>query len=338
MLRTTFLAGSAASLTGLVTRRANAAGLRTVTVSVGGASLMTYLPLTIALRKHYFQDEGLDVQVSDFAGGAQSVEALVGGSVDLMCAAYEHTQLMQAKGIALTAVGLLSTSYGVVIALSKAAAVHYRTPADLSGMKIGVTAPGSSSALAVQLLVAKAGLAPDAVSTIGIGTGAAAVAAAQGGQLNGISNFDPVISQLTQSGQIVPIVDTRTQKGIDYLYGGEILGSAITGKSSYIASQPQIAQSFVNAIVRALHWLRSASPDAVVATVPPEFYGQARDLYKASFTASRALFSPDGRFSLAAATHLNTVLTSYGSLAGQHIDLPKTFDNTFAAVANQRYH
>jgi hypothetical protein len=41
---------------------------------------------------------------------------------------------------------------------------------------------------------------------------------------------------------------------------------------------------------------------------------------------------------LAAATHLNTVLTSYGTLAGQHIDLPKTFDNTFAAVANQRYH
>jgi NitT/TauT family transport system substrate-binding protein len=338
MLRTTFLAGSAASLTALVTRPATAAGSRTVTVSVGGASLMTYLPLTIALRNRYFQDEGLDVQVSDFAGGAQSVEALVGGSVDLMCAAYEHTQLMQAKGIGLTAVALLSTSYGVVVALSKAAAARYRTPADLSGMKLGVTAPGSSSALAVQLLIAKAGLPPDAVSTIGIGTGAAAVAAAQSGQLNGISNFDPVISQLTQTGEIVPIVDTRTQKGINYLYGGEILGSAITGKSSYIASQPQIAQSFVNAIVRALHWLRTASADAVVATVPPEFYGQARDLYKTSFTSSRALFSPDGRFSLAAATHLNTVLTSYGTLAGQHIDLPKTFDNTFAAVANQRYH
>lgn len=318
---------------------ARAAGpLRTVTLSVGGASLLTYLPLTLAQRLNYFRDEGVDVQVNDFAGGAKSVEALVGGSVDMMCAAFEHTELLQPKGIALNAVALLSTSYGVVVGLKKAAAARYHGPADLKGMKIGVTAPGSSSALAVDLLLAKAGLPRDAVSIIGIGTGAAAIAAARSGELDGVSQFDPVVSQLVQMNEITPIVDTRTRKGIDFLYGGTITGSAISTKVSYAQQHRDTVQSVVNGIVRALHWLQKATPDQVAATVPPEFYGPDRDLYKRSFGASRALFSPDGKFGMAQIVHLYQVLSTYGPLAGQKVDLLKTFDASFVDAANRRYH
>ncbi|MFL5311844.1 MAG: hypothetical protein ACJ79H_15520, partial [Myxococcales bacterium] len=39
-----------------------------VTVAVGGKSLFYYLPLTLAERLGYFNDEGLDVQIADFPG------------------------------------------------------------------------------------------------------------------------------------------------------------------------------------------------------------------------------------------------------------------------------
>ena len=69
-----------------------------VSIAVGGKNLFYYLPLTIAERLGYFKDEGLDVEISDFPGGAKALQALVGGSADVVSGAYEHTINMQAKG------------------------------------------------------------------------------------------------------------------------------------------------------------------------------------------------------------------------------------------------
>src|SRR4051812_7206989 len=62
-----------------------------VELGVAGKPLLYFLPITVAERKGYFSEAGLNVQVQDFAGGARSVQALVGGSVDVVAGAYEHT-------------------------------------------------------------------------------------------------------------------------------------------------------------------------------------------------------------------------------------------------------
>ena len=67
-------------------------------IGVGGKSLFYYLPLTMAERQGYFKAEGLDVEVLDFPGGAKALQALLGGSVDVVSGAYEHTISQQAKG------------------------------------------------------------------------------------------------------------------------------------------------------------------------------------------------------------------------------------------------
>ena len=51
-----------------------------LTLGVGGKPLLYYLPLTIAERKGFFKEEGLDVTINDFAGGSKSLQALVGGA------------------------------------------------------------------------------------------------------------------------------------------------------------------------------------------------------------------------------------------------------------------
>ena len=55
---------------------------RDVHIAVGGKVALYYLPLTITERLGYFKDEGLNVRISDFAGGTRSLEAVVGGSAD----------------------------------------------------------------------------------------------------------------------------------------------------------------------------------------------------------------------------------------------------------------
>jgi hypothetical protein len=84
-----------------------------IKLAVGGKTLVAYLPLTIAERRGYFTKEGLEVEISDFRGGSKPLEALVGGSADIGCGAYEHTLRMAAKGISIKAIALQANSFGL---------------------------------------------------------------------------------------------------------------------------------------------------------------------------------------------------------------------------------
>src|SRR5471032_1016737 len=54
-------------------------------------SVISYYPFEIALAKGYFKDEGLDVERSMYAGGPQTLQALLGGSADMVVSAYSNT-------------------------------------------------------------------------------------------------------------------------------------------------------------------------------------------------------------------------------------------------------
>src|SRR5258705_11128247 len=69
-----------------------------LTIAVGGKNLLYYLPLTIAESLGYFKSEGLDLTIADFAGGSRALQAMIGGSADVVSAAFEHTINIQGKG------------------------------------------------------------------------------------------------------------------------------------------------------------------------------------------------------------------------------------------------
>src|SRR5436853_6715140 len=79
----------------------------TVRLAVGGKPALFYLPLTVTDRLGYFPGLGLNVEISDFPGGARALQALIGGSADVVAGAYDHTIQMQAKNQAIVPVVLL---------------------------------------------------------------------------------------------------------------------------------------------------------------------------------------------------------------------------------------
>src|SRR5882762_638307 len=105
-------------------------------LGVANRSHLYYLPLTLAERRGHFKDYGLDISISDFEGGGESLDALMGGSVDVVTGAYEHTLRMQAKGQDIRALIELGRFPGIVVALRKEKAASYKAAADLRGMKI----------------------------------------------------------------------------------------------------------------------------------------------------------------------------------------------------------
>jgi NitT/TauT family transport system substrate-binding protein len=309
-----------------------------ITVAVGGKSLLYYLPLTIAERKGYFKNEGLDVEIVDFPGGAKALQAMVGGSADVVSGAYEHTINMHAKGQPIVGIALQGRYNGIVVGISKAKAAQYKSPADLKGMKVGVTAPGSSTHMAVQNLAVKAGLKSDDFSAILVGASAGAVAAMKRGNIDAISNLDPVITKLETDGDIVVIADTRTAKGMKDVYGGAYHAGCVYAPVEWVKKNPNTTQAIVNAMVRAVVWLRAASVDDVIATVPSEYYGADLALYRGSLLKNKEGYSPDGRFSMEGAQNVHTVLNAFvPEVQKAKIDLAQTFDNSFADRALKKY-
>ena len=110
-----------------------------IKLAVGGRATLYYLPLALAERLGYFRDEGLEVEVNDFPGGAKALQALIGGSADVVSGGYEHTIQMQAKGQKLQAF-VLQGHAALALGLVKGKFATYAGPRDLKGRKIGVTA------------------------------------------------------------------------------------------------------------------------------------------------------------------------------------------------------
>src|SRR3954468_21139355 len=229
-----------------------------VILGVGGKSLLYYLPLTVAERKGLFKERGLDVEIQDFAGGAKSLQALVGGSVDVVTGAYEHTIRMQAKGQDIRAVIELGRFPAIVVAVRKEKAAQFKSAADLKGAKIGVTAPGSSTALLAQYAMVKAGLKASDAAIIGVGGGASAVAAMKKGEIDAISHLDPVIAKLEADGDIHVLIDTRTESGTRALFGGSNPAAVLYTTQDFNEKNPNTTQRLVNAFMKALKWIESA--------------------------------------------------------------------------------
>jgi NitT/TauT family transport system substrate-binding protein len=265
-----------------------------VTLGVGGKPLLYYLPLTIAERKGFFKEQGLEVEINDFGGGAKSLQALVGGSVDVVTGAYEHTIRMQAKGQDVVAVTELGRFPAIVIAVKKDKAGQLKSAADFKGLKIGVTAPGSSTALTAQYAMVKAGLKPSDAAIIGVGSGASAVAAMKKGEIDVISHLDPVIAKLEADGDIQILIDTRTEAGTRELFGGSNPAATLYTKKDFIEKNPQTTQRLVNAFVKTLKWLETAKPEDVAATVPEEYYLGDKPLYLKAVQNSLESYSRSG--------------------------------------------
>jgi NitT/TauT family transport system substrate-binding protein len=321
---------------GAVTRDAAAQSLEKpkVTIAVGGKASIYYLPLTIAEAKGYFKDEGLTVEIVDFAGGSQSLRAVVGGSADVVSGAFEHTINLQASKQYFRAFVLQGRAPAIAVGVATAKAGAYRSPADLKGMKIGVSAPGSSTNMVANYVLAKGGLKPSDVSFVGVGTASGALAALRTGQIDAISNVDPVMTMLEQKGDVKIIADTRTLKGTQQLFGGPMPAASLYAPEEFISRNPKTVQALTNAMVRALKWLQTAGPSDIINTVPDAYLLGDRALYLASFNAVRDAISPDGLISEASVKVSLAALASFNErIRPEQIDLTRTYTNDFVRKA-----
>ncbi len=295
--RTLIGAGAAlATLGAPALLRAQGIEKKNPTIAVGGKNLLYYLPLTIAEQLGYFKDEGLDLTIVDFAGGSRALQAVVGGSADVVSGAFEHTVNMQFKGQPMRAFVLQGRAPQIVLGVNPKTMADFKGVADLKGKKVGVTAPGSSTNVMVNFILAKAGLKPSDVSIVGVGAGNGAVAAMRVGQIDAISNLDPVITLLARSGDLKIVSDTRKLAESEKVFGGPMPAGCLYAPQPFVDKNPNTVQALTNAIVRANKWIQAAGPGDVIKTVPESYLLGDRAVYIDAFLAAKGALSPDGMF------------------------------------------
>jgi NitT/TauT family transport system substrate-binding protein len=309
-----------------------------VSIAVGGKSAFYYLPLTISEQLGYFRDERLDVEILDFQGGLPALQAALGGGADVVSGAYEHTINLQSRNQVYQAFVLQGRAPQIAVGVSTKAMPNYKSVADLRGRKIGVSAPGSSTNMVANMVLSRGGLKPGDVSFVGVGTAAGALAALRSGQIDALSNTDPVMTMLEQKGEIRIISDTRTLKGTNEVFGGPMPSGCLYASAEFVQKNPNTCQALANAIVHGLKWLQTAGPSDIIKTVPESYLLGDRALYLASFNKVREAIAIDGLIpEEGARTAVRALSTFDPGIRPERIELSKTYTNDFARRAKDRF-
>lgn len=306
-----------------------------VRISVGSYNLNN-LPFFIADAKGYFADEGLNVRTENFAqGGSKVLQALIARSSDVAVGFYDHTIQMQGKHKDVTAFVSLSHNSGLVLARVPGSPFDPRRPETIRGLKIGITAAGSSSDFFVRYYLTRHGIPSDAVALISVGSGASAVAALQQKKIDLLVNYDPAATLIEETGVGEIVIDAREVAGAHEVYGGLYPTSVLYSLTDFVEERPDAALKVARAIVRALQFIAESSPEDIVAALPDEYVSGERSIYIKAVENAMPMFSVDGRFVVEDLhTPLRVLRLINRDVAATKIDLQRTYTNRFVDEAH----
>ena len=309
-----------------------------LSISVGGRAAFYHLPLTIADQLGYFKSEGLDLAIIDFQDGTGALQSVHDEQADVASGPFENTIKLQAKGQLFQAFVLQGRTPQIAFGVSTRRLPDYHSMAQLRGRKIGVTGLDSPASMLATLVLARGGVKVSDVTFVGVGAASGALAAMRSGQIDAICNTDPVMTILEQRGEVRIISDTRTLKGTQEVFGGPMPAACLYASVEFVQKYSNTCQALTNAIVRSLKWLQTAGPGDILKTVPEAYLLGDRALYLASFNKTRESISLDGTIAEGAArTALRALANLNASIRPEKIDLSKTYTNTLARRAKERF-
>jgi NitT/TauT family transport system substrate-binding protein len=301
-------------------------------MAVGGQAQHVYLPATLAQALGYYRDEGLDVTIDDFAGGAKALEAFVGGSDDVVCGFYDHTIQLAASGRSLTAFVTMLRYPGLVLAVAPNPSRPIARIEDLKGRRIGITAPGSSSQMLVEYLLYAHGLTANDVSFVGIGTSATAVAAMEHSQVDAGILAEPARTEVERrTGALTLLGDFTSAAGVRAAVGTDSYPAGVLYASrDWLAANPGSARHLARAIVRTLDWMHQHTAEEIADRMPARFRAGDPALYAAALNRTLPIFSTDGIMPAEGARAVASLLAfALPKVRDAHVNLMQTYTNQF---------
>ncbi|WP_118181406.1 ABC transporter substrate-binding protein [Paraburkholderia phosphatilytica] len=307
------------------------AAAQKVTLMTGGAAKIVYLPVVLASQLGYFRDEGLDVEILSQPAGVDTATELIAGAIQGAAGFYDHTIDLQSRGQDIEAVVVFYDAAGLVELASTKAAPHFMAMTDVRGRTLGVTGLGASTYFLTRYLAQRAGVGPNAYAVVPLGSESGFVTALGKGTVDAGMIEEPTASRLLADGTAHVVVDMRDRDGTRAALGGPYVGACLYMQRAWVAAHRDDTRHLVRALVRTLGFIKSHNAEQIAAVLPKDFSGVDRALYVKALAASIPSFSPDGRMPDGAPqTALAALAAVNPSIVPRHVDLGRTYTNTFA--------
>ena len=171
------------------------------------APVVTIFPVSMAEAGGFYGKEGLKVEVVSMEGGSRGVQVLLSGEIQGMHVGVAPVIQANRAGADIRAI----TSTANTIPITMFTKPDIRSPADLKGRNVGISAFGSETDIAVSLALKKLGLDRKDVTILQIGGSSQRFAALSAGRIDAVPLLEPAITMAREKG-FNPILDLAAEK------------------------------------------------------------------------------------------------------------------------------
>jgi NitT/TauT family transport system substrate-binding protein len=224
-----------------------------------------YAPQYVAIEKGFFEDEGIDIDLSVGQGADKSMTALLSGSADIALLGTEagiYVYNEGAKDYAKPFAQLTQRAGNFLVAREPMPDFKWT---DLKGKQIIGGRKGGMPEMLLEYVLKKNGIDKDKdleiVNNISFESTAGAFSAGQG---DFTAEFDPTASALEESGAGYVVASLGTESGyVPY--------TVYMARKSLIKNDPELLQHFTNAIYKAQIWTQEHTSQEIADVIAPQF-------------------------------------------------------------------
>ena len=241
-------------------------GLKSITLNEVAHSIF-YAPMYVAIEEGYFADEGLDVTLITGFGADKTMTAVLTGEADIGFMGSESTIYTYAGG---------ASDYVLNFAQLTQRAGNFlvsREPIDdfqwdmLKGKTVLGGRAGGMPEMVFEYILKKNNIDPKTDLSIDQSIDFGSTAAAfSGGQGDFSVEFEPHATSLEEKGDGYVVASLGESSGyVPY--------TAFSAKKSYMENNPEIIQSFTNALQKGMDYVGSHTPEEIATVIAPQFDG-----------------------------------------------------------------
>lgn len=310
---------------------AKPAKLTSITMAIA-ANAPAFSPVFVAQAAGIFKKNGLSVKAVSLSSGTSASASLIAGSTQFDAGVASDVLIANSKGVNLLAVAALSNAITLNLEVNKTwAASHNITTSEplaqglkgLKGAKIGITAKGAITDLALQYMLSTVGLKTVTdYDEVALGSPTSNLTALQHNEIQA-AIFDPAEATIaTEQGQGI-----LAAKGTDFpLLAKSAFGQVFT-TAAYAKAHPAIVKEVATSLAEADNLINN-NPSQAMPYIQAKFKSFSKSLLTTVLPQYR--FADNAQMSAANWKAMAQVLSGGGELSSQGVAKASTdFTNSY---------
>ncbi|GFN30784.1 ABC transporter substrate-binding protein [Paenibacillus xylaniclasticus] len=284
-----------------------------------------YAPQYVAIANGFFEDEGIDIELTTTPGGDKTMTALLSGQIDVALVGSETSIYVYQQGAddpVINFAQLTQTDGTFLVARNP---VEHFEWSSLKGVNFLGQRKGGMPQMAGEFTLKKHGIEPhqdlNLIQNIDFANIPAAFLSGTGEY---VQLFEPQASIIEKDGKGYVIASFGVESGyLPY--------TVFMTKQSYINKNKDVVQGFTNAVRRAQLWVANHSPEEIADVVLPYFDNTDRDIAISAIKRykEQGSYAQDPIVDEAEWNNLADIMTSAGELK-ERPAYDKLVDTSFA--------